>query len=64
MSYDSVVANAVNQLHKTIKEFSDTATKQTDKMIRLTSQIKCLTYVMIFCIVVQIVIALFIYLSR
>jgi hypothetical protein len=51
-------AGATKQLHKTIKEFNESTSRQTTTLVRLTWAILILTGVMAIGLVVQIVIAL------
>lgn len=50
-------SGATRELHGTIKAFVEASDKQSTEMIRLTRQLKWLTWAMLFAVVVQIFLA-------
>lgn len=51
-------SSATRELHETIKRFVETSDRQSSEMIRLTAQLKWLTWAMLLAVVVQIYLAL------
>ena len=50
---------AVEELHKSIKEFNAKTSQQTEQMLQLTRVITWLTVVMLFGVIVQIYLAIY-----
>jgi hypothetical protein len=50
-------SGATRELHETMKQFVATSEKQSAQMIRLTSQLKWLTWAMLIAVFVQIYLA-------
>ena len=51
-------SGATNELHNTIKEFNESATRQTEKIVILTWVITVLTFLLFIGLVVQIYLVL------
>ncbi len=58
LASDELTRRALNKLQKTIKIFNEQSSKQTEKMIRLTKWIVCLTIIMIIGLLIQIILAI------
>jgi hypothetical protein len=51
-------SGATRELHETIKQFVGSSDRQSAEMIRLTRQLKWLTWAMLFAVIVQIYLAI------
>ncbi len=58
LASDELTRRTVKTLEKTISSFNEQSSKQTDKMIRLTWWIVCLTIVMVVGLIIQIILAI------